>query len=100
MAGDIIWPTATAVGPEFIPHPLPPPSAGEGEQKGVGAIFPRALALSHITPPLTGLATMHLGSSNLMSELMRQDVRSIIKPEHSELSLLPISQPIANSSTA
>ena len=100
MAGDIIWPTATAVGPEFIPSPFPLPGRGRGNKRGWGAIFPRGLALSHITPPLTGLATMHLGSSILMSELMRQDVRSIIKPEHSELSLLPISQPIANSSTA
>ena len=40
-------------------RPLPPaPSprrAGEGEQKGVGAVLPRALALGYYLPPLPGL---------------------------------------------
>jgi len=73
MAGDIIWPTATAVGPKFIPLPLsPPPPSGGGGQKGAGAIFPRAFALGQILPPLTGLAAMHLGSTNLLYELIRQ----------------------------
>jgi len=63
------------------PFPLPH-LAGEGEQKGAGAMFPRALALGHITPPLTGLATMHLRNSNLMSEFMRQGTsRSIQETE-------------------
>ena len=35
----------------------------------------QGFALGHITPPLTGLAPMHLRNSNLIKELMRQDTR-------------------------
>ena len=41
------------------PSPCPlPRSAGGGDKKGVGAVFPRALALGYYLPPLLGLVRL------------------------------------------
>ena len=104
-SGEILWPTAPAVGcvgamreshgsgDRGLPRwrwvasshglrrgwrplpPPPPPPGGEGEQKGVGAIFPRAFALGHNISPLPGLRKALRHEEDFVNELLTQDTR-------------------------
>ena len=58
------------MGPECGPLPR---LAGEGEQKGVGAIFPRAFALGYSISPLPGLRKALRHEEDFINELLTQD---------------------------